>query len=105
MDRYIVDFSKVEHYYQIQEVLKRDLEFPDYYGGNLAALWDCLTDILGEPSDIRIVGFEKNAGRYSKQWNDILDVMRDTKHAYDDVFADTFTVTLVYEDSRLEEIK
>ena len=105
MDKYTVDFSKVEHYYQIHEVLKRDLEFPDYYGGNTDALWDCLTDILGEPSDIRIVGFEKIAGRFKSAWDDVIRIMKKVKHAYDDVFADTFTVTLVYEDGRLEEIK
>ena len=45
--RYKVDFKDVKHFYEIHEVLKRDLDFPDDYGGNLDALWDCLTDMLG----------------------------------------------------------
>ena len=44
--RYKVDFSNVKHFIDIHEILKRDLDFPDYYGGNLDALWDCLTDQL-----------------------------------------------------------
>ena len=52
MDQYIVDFSKVKHYIEIHEVLKRDLDFPDYYGGNTDALWDCLTDMLGDRKSV-----------------------------------------------------
>ena len=50
MEKYTVNFSKVKYYIEIHEVLKRDLDFPDYYGGNTDALWDCLTDMLGDPS-------------------------------------------------------
>jgi ribonuclease inhibitor len=46
--KYKVDFSEVKHFIEIHEVLKRDLELPDYYGGNTDALWDCLTDMREE---------------------------------------------------------
>ena len=55
--RYKVDFKEVKYYIDIHEVLKRDMDFPDYYGGNTDALWDCLTDMLGDPSYIEIFGF------------------------------------------------
>ncbi|MBR3680669.1 MAG: barstar family protein [Clostridia bacterium] len=29
---------------EIHEVLKRDLDFPDYYSGTLDGLWDYLTE-------------------------------------------------------------
>lgn len=54
MHKYRVDFSDVEYFIQIHEALMRDLDFPDYYGGNLDALWDCLTDILGDWAEIII---------------------------------------------------
>ena len=38
---------------QLHDFLKRKLEFPDYYGGNLAALADCLSE-AGEPINITI---------------------------------------------------
>ena len=64
MDKYTVDFSNVKYYIEIHEVLKRDLDFPDYYGGNTDALWDCLTDMLGDPSYIELFGFEEVQKRY-----------------------------------------
>ena len=64
MEKYTVDFSKVKYYIEIHEVLKRDLDFPDYYGGNTDALWDCLTDMLGDPSYIELFAFEEVQKRY-----------------------------------------
>ena len=64
MHKYRVDFSDVEYFIQIHEALMRDLDFPDYYGGNLDALWDCLTDMLGDWADIELVGFEGVAKKF-----------------------------------------
>ena len=105
MDMYIVDFSTVKHFHEIHEVLKRDLNFPDYYGGNTDALWDCLTDMLGDPSQIDIIGFENVEKSYNDEWNIIIDIMRKVKHAYDDKYSQTFFVTMIHEDGTREEIK
>ena len=104
MDKYIVDFSEVKYYIEIHEVLKRDLEFPDYYGGNTDALWDCLTDMLGDPTQIDLVGFEKIKKIYNDEWNSIIRIMKKAKHAYDDKYSDMFLVTLVHKDGTREEI-
>ena len=37
-------FSEVKYFIEIHEVLKRDLDFPDYYSGTLDGLWDYLTE-------------------------------------------------------------
>lgn len=47
-------FSSVE---ELHQYLARELDFPDYYGRNLAALFDCLTDI-SEEVEIRYNGEE-----------------------------------------------
>ena len=57
--RFKVDFSNIEDYWDIHGVLKESLNFPDYYGGHLDALFDCLTDMLGDISIIEIYGIEK----------------------------------------------
>ena len=103
--RYKVDFRNVEYYIEIHEVLKRDLEFPDYYGGNLDALWDCLTDMLGDISIIEIYNSEVISKKYHEEWQGIIEVFRKTKHAYNDKYSDRFFVTIVHQDGTREEIK
>ena len=105
MDKYTVNFSEVNHYIEIHEVLKRDLDFPDYYGGNTDALWDCLTDMLGDPSYIEIIGFENIEKKYKSEWDSILRIIKKAKHAYNDKYSDRFFVTIVYKDGTREEIK
>lgn len=41
------EFESVD---EIHEFLSRELDFPEYYGGNLSALYDVLTDICEETS-------------------------------------------------------
>ena len=103
--RYTVDFSEVKYHAEIHEVLKRTLDFPDYYGGHLDALFDCLTDMLCDISIIEIVGLEQVSKSFIKEWNGILKVIKDTKHAYGSKYSDRFFVTLVHENGRREEIE
>ena len=42
---YSIDFSNVQYYMEIHNTIKKALDFPDYYGGSLDALWDCLRDM------------------------------------------------------------
>ena len=101
---YTVDFSEVENYMDIHEVLKRDLEFPDYYGGNLDALNDCLTDMLSEISFIQMKGFEDLDKRFDGSFSEILQIFKRTRHLYNDKYFNTFHVTLVYKDGSQEEV-
>ena len=102
--RYKVDFSGVEDYRDIHIILKESLDFPDYYGGHLDALWDCLTDMLGDISIIEIHHSEKIAKKCADEWQGILKILKRTKHAYNDAFPNRFFVTIVHEDGTREEI-
>ena len=104
--RYKVDFREVKYYIEIHEVLKHDLEFPDYYGGNLDALWDCLTDqLLSGITYIEFYNSEKIANKFSNSWQGIIEIFKKTKHAYNDKYSDRFFVTIVHKDGSREEIK
>ena len=103
--RYKVDFGKVENYIEIHEVLKRDLDFPDYYGGDLDALWDCLTDMLSDISIIEIYNSEAISKKYHEEWQEIIEIFEKTKHAYNDKYSDRFFVTIVNQNGTREEIK
>ena len=59
--KYIIDFTEVNYYLEMHAVIWRAFEFPDYYGCNWSAFWDCLKDMYGEPIHIEIIGLrEKN---------------------------------------------
>ncbi len=102
--RFKVDFSNIEDFWNIHGILKESLGFPDYYGGHLDALFDCLTDMLGDVSIIEILGLEK-IKKYDGYDQRLLQVFSDTKHAFDDAFSDRFFVKIVREDGTIEEIK
>ena len=53
MKKVILDFSYAESREEIHATLKRQMEFPEYYGNNLDALYDCLTEI-GEDTAVGI---------------------------------------------------
>ena len=103
--KYSVDFSNVKHFIEIHEVLKRDLELPDYYGGTMDALWDCLTDMLGGINYIEIHGFDIIKKKYPEESREIYSIIKKTKHAYSDKYSDRFFVTIIHEDGTCEEIK
>ena len=50
------------------------LEFPDWFGHNLDALWDCLTD-LTEPTVLIWHGWEDFAVQQSRDWAALLRVL------------------------------
>ena len=57
-EKYTIDFRDVKNYYDMHFTIRDSLEFPDYYGCNWSAFWDCLTDMYGDPVHIEIIGLE-----------------------------------------------
>lgn len=55
-----VDLSEVRTLEELHEVLKTALLFPDYYGGNLDALHDCLTELgsAEEPAEVVLCNYK-----------------------------------------------
>lgn len=58
MRKVILDFASTSTREEVQDYLAMKLDFPDYYGKNLDALYDCLTEIdedtcigIFEPAD------------------------------------------------------
>lgn len=71
LDGYEMTDKKNTHNY-----LEEKFDFPDYYGGNLDALWDMLTSI-SEPIEIELInanGLVENMGRYGEN---IIRVFKD----------------------------
>lgn len=65
MEEIIIDGKKHKTIEDIHLFLKKELEFPDYYGMNLDALWDCLTGWIDLPTKIVWINYsisEKKIG-------------------------------------------
>ena len=54
----IVDGCKIASYEELHKYLAWHLRFPLWYGNNLDALYDCLTDIQ-EPTAIQVINTNK----------------------------------------------
>ena len=69
MKNIIIDGEKIEDMADIHSIFAGELSFPEWYGNNLDALYDCLTDISEEVT-ITLVNrdelFEKLNVRYGR---------------------------------------
>lgn len=59
--KYTLDASVMKDKKTTHEYLKEKMHFPDYYGANLDALYDCLTDI--DDAEIHFINV-RDAGEY-----------------------------------------
>ena len=93
---YILDFSKAEHYLEIHKIIKAELDFPDYYGCNWDAFWDCLTDMVGRPVNIRIIGIENIEKIFGSDESDMLiDTLKEFKHYRNDKYSDQINIEII----------
>jgi len=77
MRKIVFDSSHVESIDQLHSELSRSLDFPDYYGANLDALYDCLSGDVALP--LRIIWKNYNITRLKlgKDAEKVLKVMKD----------------------------
>lgn len=61
----------------LHDILSRELRFPEYYGRNLDALHDCLTDIM-EDTQISVINAERADAELQQYLDRVLRVLRDS---------------------------
>ena len=103
-EKYTLDFSKIEHWCEFHQIIKDELDFPNYYGKNWDALWDCLTDMVDveEPLYIEILGAEVIEQKWPGTINILVETLKELKHWEDDYFCDYVKVEIVYGEARYE---
>ena len=69
--RFVLDASKVADRQALHRALAEGLRFPAWYGGNLDALYDCLTAI-SEPVELEICHGEA-LGSYAEAFRSVLE--------------------------------
>ena len=102
MDKYTVDFTNVEYYLEMHEVIKKSLDFPDYYGRNWDAFWDCLTDMIGDPMVIEIIGLDVIERKFGDTAQKMVQIFKEAKHYYDNKYSDITHIVLVSGEHRVE---
>ena len=106
-DVYILDFTNVDRYHEIHEVIQKELNFPDYYGCNWDAFWDCMTDMIGcDPIHIQIVGLEVlRRKQYGDAIEKLIDLLRESKYYYDKKYADDVLIEIIDENGNLTVVE
>ena len=99
---YTIDFSKVEHYIQMHKIIQEALDFPDYYGCNWDAFWDCLTDMVGRPVHIEIIGLDIVEQKFGDEAKIMVDILKEFKHYRNDKYAKDIKIEIIMGDRKLE---
>ena len=75
----ILDFTGCRYLGEIHKILKERFGFPEYYGRNWSALWDCLRFLFGEeePLSVEIHGFQTLPDDLKKYCAPMLEVFED----------------------------
>ena len=98
---YKIDFSNVKYYMEIHHIIQKALDFPEYYGCNLDALWDCLRDMIGEPIHIEIIGLEVVEKKFGDYASKLLDVFRELKHYRNNKYSEEIQIEIVSGETRV----
>ena len=96
-EKYVLDFREVKYYLEFHAVIKKELDFPDYYGCNFDALWDCLTGMVGRPINIEIIGLENIERRFGDTAERLIDILKELKDYVKDEFPNSVTVNVIKE--------
>ena len=86
---YSVDLGGIHDYDALHQKLKQGLHLPFYYGNNLDALWDCLTDlVLSGEVKLTILHFE-TVERLDRDYaQELYKVFVDLKHYGNNAYLD-----------------
>ena len=99
---YTLDFRDVKNYTDMHRIIKRELDFPDYYGGNMDAFWDCLTDMRGRPIRIEILGIGVLQQKCGEKAAIMVETLRELKHYNNDKYVHEIKIEIVDGDRRVE---
>jgi RNAse (barnase) inhibitor barstar len=56
-----IDVSEVSDERSLHLLLKRELDFPEFYGMNWDAFWDAITGLVSIPDQVRFLGWDQLA--------------------------------------------
>ena len=99
-EKYTIDFTNVKSYLEMHFVIQKALDWPDYYGCNWDAFWDCLTNMVGRPIHIEIMGLDVIERKFDDAAKMLIDTLREFKHHEQDEYVDSIKIEIVGEGTR-----
>ena len=99
---YTLDFSKVNYINEVHQIIKEELDFPNHYGMNWDACWDCLTDMVGDPIRMELIGMERVQNKFPDNAKIMLDIFKELKHSENDKYKDQIKIEIVIGEARYE---
>lgn len=103
-EKYIVDFTNVKYYLEMHEVIEKSLDFPDYYGCNWDAFWDCLSEMYGDPVHIEIIGIDVLESKFEGVADKMIKILKRYKHFNNDFFSDNIKIDIIRDDGSVTTI-
>ena len=90
MEMIILDFTECKTLGEVHQVLKKNFDFPEYYGENWSALWDCLDGWYYDEGEILV-----EIHGYHAMPEELQDYCQTMLKIFDDVHERTPNVTFV----------
>lgn len=95
-DLYILDFSKYKTAADMHEDFKQVFDFPDYYGNNWDAFWDCISGFANVKTNIEIRGFKTFEKLRPKDAKIFRECMNDLKNFANGRYSHLITIRFVH---------
>lgn len=93
MRKITIDGEKIETRESVHQHLKNVLDFPDYYGMNLDALYDILITEDRE-TEIRIMHEDKLSSNIGEYWDRLIDTLKDVSLHNNKIIISTIPTTI-----------
>lgn len=98
---YTIDFTNVQSYLELHFIIRKALDWPDYYGCNWDAFWDCLTNMVGRPVHIEIIGLDMIERKFDNAARTMIETLKEFKHYDDDEYVNDIQIEIVSGDTRI----
>jgi len=79
-----LDFSECCYLGEVYEVIRRELELPEWFGANPDALWDALTGIAHTSAEIRVLP-QARRSELLPEIEEIIAVFQEAAQTYQEI--------------------
>ena len=94
-ETYKLDFSNTNYIKEVHLMIKKELDFPDYYGENWSAFWDCLTDMVDDPIHIQILGMNNFQKKFPEGCAKMLEILERLRHWHNDRYIKDISIKII----------